>query len=619
MELLKFADLWQHLINCDESILIEAKRGTEAGKSCFETISAFSNEPDAGGGYLLFGVEPKRGSLFPDYEVTGVRNPDQLSCDLATQCRDSFSAPICPSIEVQTASNKTVLVAYIPEAVPHHKPVFIKSRGTHHGSYRRIAGTDQLCTDDDLALFFQSRGQRAFDENPVPESSLDDVDPAAIAVYREARRKAQTMGADAIAGYSDADLLYAVGATTKHAGSIVLTVAGLILFGKHSALRRHMPMMRVDYIRVDGREWVPNPEKRYQTIEKLGPLLTLAPQVVSQVLEDIPKAFYLPEGQVHRQDVPLIPTAVIREAIVNALMHRSFQKQQPVQVIRFSNRIEIRNPGYSLIPEERLGEPGSRTRNPKIACALHEVGLAETKGTGIRVMRQAMETANLTLPLIDSDRTRDEFRLRLLVHHLLSPEDIRWLGRFSDCNLSNDDARALILVREIGRIDNSTYRAINHVDTLTASRRLQSLRDTELLKQQGKGAGTFYTAGARLAPPPAGGPGSAKVARTREMRGEIEALRGEIEPLRGELPAELRGELESLRKRASPSEVDELIQALCNWRPLSLREISGLLGRSMSHIQDRYIKRLLKSRKLEYLFPDEPSSPKQRYVPGEFE
>ena len=158
-------------------------------------------------------------------------------------------------------------------------------------------------------------------------------------------------------------------------------------------------MTRVDYIRVPGREWVPNPEERYQAVELRGPLLTLIPRVIATVLDDIPSAFALTEDGIHRQDVPVVPRTVIREAIVNALMHRSYRQRQPVQIIRYANRIEIRNPGHSLVPDERLGEPGSLSRNEKIAAVLHEVGLAETKGTGVRSMREAMERANLTLPL----------------------------------------------------------------------------------------------------------------------------------------------------------------------------------------------------------------------------
>lgn len=52
------------------------------------------------------------------------------------------------------------------------------------------------------------------------------------------------------------------------------TVAGLLLFGTTRALRRHFPMMRVDYaIRVPGRTWVSNPDRRFDTIEMRGPLV----------------------------------------------------------------------------------------------------------------------------------------------------------------------------------------------------------------------------------------------------------------------------------------------------------------------------------------------------------
>jgi len=176
--------------------------------------------------------------------------------------------------------------------------------------------------------------------------------------------------------------------TAQPSGAICATIAGLILFGRPAALRRHFPLARVDYIRVEGREWVENPDRRYQqTVELRGPLLTLIPRVVSQVLDDIPKAFSLAEDRLHRRDLPLIPRDVIREAVVNALMHRDYRPREPVQIIRYSNRLEIRNPGYALVPDERLGEPGSLSRNEKSAAVLHEVNIAETKGTGRAVPR----------------------------------------------------------------------------------------------------------------------------------------------------------------------------------------------------------------------------------------
>lgn len=618
MPMLPFSELWSRLCNGDESVLIEAKRGTEAGKSIFETISAFSNEPDAGGGYFLFGVATKSGSLFPDYEVQGVSDPDKLQSDIATQCREVFSCSIRPQLAVETIGDKTVVVAFIAEANPHDKPVFVKSRGVDKGAFRRIGPTDHLCTEDDLALFFQSRGHKSYDENVIDGTSFDDIDPRAVTEYRNLRGKAVDGSTSELLRYDDADLLYALSATSQSGANAKLTLAGLVLFGKLSAIRRHLPMTRVDYIRVDGREWVPDPDKRYQSIERLGPLILVIPQLIGQVLDDIPKAFTLPENDVHRRDVPLIPKKVIREAIVNCLMHRSYRSHQPVQIIRYANRIEIRNPGYSLIPDERLGEPGSKTRNPKIAAVLHDVGLAETKGTGIRVMREAMETANLTQPLIESDRVRDEFTLRLLVHHLLGQEDIKWLAKFKDCNLSSEEARALIIVREMQAIDNASYRSINHVDALTASSRLRRMRDLGLLERHGKSSTTYYTAGPKLLGAVGKRPPKTSVSADA-LRRELEpGLRRELEDLRRELTDELRADLDNLPKRASPEVLNDLIQRLCNCRPFSLAQLSLLLAKHPDHLQSRNIKRMLLDKRLLYLHPAEINHPRQMYVAGEF-
>jgi ATP-dependent DNA helicase RecG len=60
-------------------------------------------------------------------------------------------------------------------------------------------------------------------------------------------------------------------------------------------------------------------------------------------------------------------------------MHRSYRSHSPVQIIRYANRLEIRNPGFSLKSPEHLGEPGSQPRNPKIAAVLHETRLPKPR------------------------------------------------------------------------------------------------------------------------------------------------------------------------------------------------------------------------------------------------
>jgi ATP-dependent DNA helicase RecG len=91
MKNISFNELWEKLLSNDESVLIEAKRSSEIGKSMMETVSAFANEPGRGGGYLILGVERSNDDISEDYKLTGVPNSDQMQSNFATQCREMFS------------------------------------------------------------------------------------------------------------------------------------------------------------------------------------------------------------------------------------------------------------------------------------------------------------------------------------------------------------------------------------------------------------------------------------------------------------------------------------------------------------------------------------------------
>lgn len=233
--MLTFAELWDKLVSGDESVLIEAKRAEKIGSSVLETVSAFSNEPGRGGGYLLLGVE--RSDEFDlagaethvPYHVVGVGNPDQLQAELATQCRDLFNAPVRPRIDTEQVDGRTVLVVHIPEAQPHEKPIYVQKRGLENGAFRRIGSTDQRCTEEDVALFYQLRTHRTFDESPVEGTTTGDFQPDAIAEYRRIRSMVSPTAGEL--AFSDEDFLFSLAATTRDGGKVVPTIAGLMLFG----------------------------------------------------------------------------------------------------------------------------------------------------------------------------------------------------------------------------------------------------------------------------------------------------------------------------------------------------------------------------------------------------
>ncbi len=171
-------------------------------------------------------------------------------------------------------------------------------------------------------------------------------------------------------------------------------------------------MHRIDYILISGVEWVSDPDERYQGVTEIRePLLLAIPRLTTLIINDLPKSFHLDDNGLQRQETPLIPSKVIREALVNSVMHRNYRFSNPIQIIRYANRLEIHNPGYSLKPIDEIDQPGSVTRNEKIAAVLHEIGFAETKGTGGKVMLETMLEANLTLPRFDSEREKDRFCL----------------------------------------------------------------------------------------------------------------------------------------------------------------------------------------------------------------
>ncbi|MDO5103463.1 MAG: ATP-binding protein [Lautropia sp.] len=493
MQLRSAHDLLAELNASDETVHIEAKRASEVGKSVMQTVVAFANEPGLEGGYLLLGVDSfvdVKGDTV--YQPVGLADPDKLQSDLASRCASMLNVVLRPEMRVEHVDGRALLVVYVPEVDVTQKPVYLKATGLPKGAYRRVGSSDQQCVDEDLwVLRGESQPLQGPDSSVMMDASLDDLDPAAIAFYRQARARINPQAEEL--GYGDQDLLEALGAMRRVDGQLRPTLGGLVLFGRAIALRRLLPMVRIDYLRVPGNEWVEDPEHRFQSVDVRKPLLLALSQVEASIVDELPRSFYLPEGQLQSVQAPVLPRKVIREALANAAMHRSYTIHQPTQIIRYGNRIELLNAGYSLKETALLGTPGSRLRNPVIAAVLHDLHLAEAKGTGIRTMRRLSTGAGLPLPELHSDRQANQFRLTLFLHNLLSEEDHDWLRGVMGADYTRQEAQILLYARATGAVDNASCRDLCDLDTLNASRTLRRLRDRGLLAKKGAGNRTWYS------------------------------------------------------------------------------------------------------------------------------
>lgn len=617
-------ELFEILNDQDECPWIEAKGGGDSSHSVMETVCAFANEPGLGGGYILMGVALDTTTVLPQYKIRGVNDPDKFQRDFATQCAGMFNLPVRPEVTVEKIHEKNVIKIWINELSTRQKPVYFKADGLPFGALRRIGSTDQHCTDDDMHVFYQD--STSYDQTPVKGITIADVDENAIKRYRVLREKVNPSAEELT--YGDAELLQALGCINREKPD-ELNIAGLLLFGNTITQRATFPMLRVDYIRVTGNQWVPDPDDRFTTIDMRGPLLLVLYRLIDAINADLPKGFLLPDDNLQAASSGL-PLKALREAIVNALMHRSYREHRPTQVIRYNNRIDIINPGFSLKSEEKLGQPGSETRNPFIAAVFHDTNLAETKGSGIRAMRLLMQAAHLVPPTFESSREHNEFTARLLLHHFLDEKDLEWLQQFEPLNLNDPQKQALIFVREVGAIDNQTYRQMADCDTLKSSTDLRMLKSHNLFASKGKGKATYYIPGPGLNTEPS------DALSTEPILFNTEPVTFNTEPvgintedgdslsteandidrdsLLKELPEELQLRIFELKERENnPKKLKVIIKDICAIRPFKLVEIASLLQKGDNYISRKYLKPMIDLSELRFQFPEMINHPEQAY------
>ena len=662
-------ELFAELNSFDENRRIEAKSASAVGKSMMETVCAFANEPGLCGGYLLLGA--KRTGMAEDgrpvYEPENIENTDKVQSDFVAMCNSMFNVRIRPIINVEEYLGKTVIVVKIEELPESQKPAYFAKRGLPEGAFRRIGPSDEKCSEEDMYLFYQSAD--TYDSCIVDDADLDDIDENALNFYRKLRKEVNPDAEELT--LDDVDLLRALGAIKKNKqGGYDLTYTGLLVFGKQMSLRRLVPSFRVDYIRISGNQWLADGDNRFeQTIDMRGPLILMVNKACSAVMDDLPKGFELKKDSMQASTPAILPNKVLREAIVNSYIHRSNRVNQPIQIIRYSNRIEIHNPGYSLKPQDDWGEPGSMLRNPRISEIFHDTNLAETKGTGIGAMRRLMKEAGLMPPTFESNHEANKFTARLLLHHFLSKENMEWLAQYAEFGLVNEQKLALVFVREVGAIDNATYRQLDSSITHARARlEIHKLCDLGFLEKKGQGRNTYYirtskvvSLGERLRPqgekipPQHGSLGERLLPQDERLlpqhgtlgerlppqderllpqhgtlgeryQGEDERYQGKLgtfeeecmlkprEELVRELSKELQERVNNIGSRASRETVCQLLIDLCAFKPYNYEELASILQRSPKALKDKYLKPLRLANKLFYWIPEMINHPLQKYV-----
>lgn len=260
------------------------------------------------------------------------------------------------------------------------------------------------------------------------------------------------------------------------------THAAVLLFGKEP--QRFLPTSEVKCMHFHGTT-VRKPIPSYQIYK--GTVFELVDQAVDFVLSKINRHIGTRAESVQAPATYELPKEAVTEAIVNAVAHRDYTSNASVQVMLFTDRLEVWNPGElppSLTPE-RLREPhASIPRNPLIAEPLYLARYIEKAGSGTLDMIDRCGEAGLPSP--DFEERAGQF-VTTIWRDWLTAEVI------SGFNLNERQQKAMAYLKVHGRINNAQYRDLTGVSSRTALRELRQLADIGLLvKMGGTGQAVHY-------------------------------------------------------------------------------------------------------------------------------
>ncbi len=332
----------------------------------------------AQGGRLLLGVNDKG-------VVVGLpesANAARLLEDLPNKVRDLLGMVVEVNLHEEGGDGGLQYLELVVQAYPNP----ISYRGHY---YMRSGSTLQELKGAALDRFLLGRQGRTWDGVPLPQFGLGDVSAPAMARFRQLAQRSGRLDAETLAE-SDANLLDKLrlkdGAYFKRATAL--------LFAADPQRFVTGAFVKVGYFQTET-------ELLYHD-EVEGDLFHQAKSTMDLLLTKYLKAVISYEGIVRVETFP-VPRAALREALLNALVHRDYAVTAPVQIRVYEDRLRLWNPavlaeGWTV--DTLLGPHASSPYNPAIANAFFRAGEIEAWGRGVARIFTACEAAGSPKPVL---------------------------------------------------------------------------------------------------------------------------------------------------------------------------------------------------------------------------
>ncbi len=384
---------------------VELKRDTVDPRALAKELVAFANFQ---GGCVLLGVGD-------DGVVVGTTR-SKLEEWVMSVCRDKIRPELIPYFESfpDVASGKDVAVVRVDRGwAVHHV-----WHDNHRTYYIRVGSQSREASPEELERLFQQRGAFRLETRPVSGSSIKDLDRRRLRDYFQRVREQQVPADDDLANWET--LLLNTEVLSDEGGGRPATVAGVLLFG--SRPNRFLPQAGIDAVAYPGREKDYAAKERLPLRGPLTPLLSASGLVenglVEQAVEFVRRNTEVSaklEGGARRVERWTYPEAAVREAIVNAIVHRDYLlSSTDIELSIYEDRLELVSPGRlpNGITPDRMKVGCRAARNQLLRDVLRDYGYLEHMGMGIpRKIVKGMREHNGTEPDLIEDG--EQFLVRL--------------------------------------------------------------------------------------------------------------------------------------------------------------------------------------------------------------
>ena len=377
-ELMEKLELIQK-IKCETSTLEIKSAEQGCPQRLYDTLSSFSNQDD--GGIIIFGVDEKQG-----YKEVGVYDPQDIQKKINEQCLQ-MEPVVRPLLTVLEKDDKFFVSAEIPGADITDRPVFYQGKGRVKGSYTRVGDSDEPMTEYEVYSYEAYRKKYQDDIRAIDRVSFASLDQELLERYIELLKK----GKPRLAAISNDEIyeLMSIKRDNRITLSAVMNFCPYpqAYFPQLCIIATVVPGTEIGTIGDQGERFTDN-----QRIEgNISDMLDGAMQFVNRNMRI--KTIINPHNG-KREDRPDYPLTAVREAVLNALVHRDYSihtEGMPIQLIMFEDRMEIRNPG-------RLSQ------NPVIASELEVLKVTEKRYSGIPTIRRMMQEYDLQQPEFIDER-----------------------------------------------------------------------------------------------------------------------------------------------------------------------------------------------------------------------